>query len=235
MIDFTPSSEQQMLIDSVHRFAELEVRPVAHKADEDASTPQEIIAKGWNLGIVPGLIPEEYGGYAGGESAVTAVLALEELGWGDVSIALNILAPATFALAILHAGSESQKKQFLPKFCDQKRPLLSSALMEPSIKFDPAEPETVAQELDGSIKISGEKTYVPDADGAEAIIVYAKASNTESVRGYIVHHSSKGMNVGEKNRLMGLRSLPTFRVALDAVNVQLVVQLVNSLIARFLA
>ncbi len=62
MITFTPTNEQQMLIDTVHRFAENNIRKVAHEADEASETPAEVVAKGWELGILPGLIPERTAG-----------------------------------------------------------------------------------------------------------------------------------------------------------------------------
>ncbi len=83
MIEFTPTEEQQMLIEAIHRYAENDVRRIAHEADEQGQMPPPVIAKGWELGVLPGLIPEEYGGYADGPGAVTGVLALEELAWCD--------------------------------------------------------------------------------------------------------------------------------------------------------
>src|SRR5689334_18672379 len=118
MIAFTPTDEQKMLIDAIRRYAEGPVRKVAHDADEASESPAEVISKGWELGLLPGLISEAYGGYGEGDAAVTGVLALEEMAWGDASIAMTLWAPANFALAILHTVSELQKQQYLPAFCD---------------------------------------------------------------------------------------------------------------------
>src|SRR5687768_7951943 len=114
MIAFTPTDEQKMLVDAIKRYADNQLRKTAHEADEASDSPADVVAKGWELGLLPGLIPEAYGGYSEGETAVTGVLALEELAWGDVAIALTMWTPANFALAVLHAGSEEQKKEYLP-------------------------------------------------------------------------------------------------------------------------
>ena len=217
MITFTPTSEQQMLIDTVHRFAESNVRKVAHDADEASQSPSEVVAKGWELGILPGLIPEAYGGYADDAPALTGVLALEELGWGDLSIGLEVLTPALFALSVLAAGSEEQKKTYLPRFCGSDRPIMTAALVEPSLAFDPWRPAVTASASGDSVTLSGEKTYVPLAADAEAMIVFARDSKTGRVDGYVVEKGAPGLEICERNQLMGLRAMPTYRIRLSEV------------------
>ena len=92
MYSFEPNEEQQMLIDVVKRFAENDLRPNAHDADEDSKFPQNLIEKGWELGILQASVPEDYGGF-GDRSVLTSVLAAEELGWGDMAGALAIMTP----------------------------------------------------------------------------------------------------------------------------------------------
>ncbi len=60
MISVTPSEGQQLIIDTVRRDAGERVRPAAHDADETRTTPPELIAKGWDLGLLPSAIPEQY-------------------------------------------------------------------------------------------------------------------------------------------------------------------------------
>lgn len=220
MIDFTPTDEQNMLVEAVHRYAETDLRRVAHDADEAAELPGAAIKKGWDLGLLPGLIPEEYGGYSEGQDAVTGVLALEELAWGDLAAALELWTPALFALPILYAGSEAQKQAYLPLFCDADRPHMTAALMEPSVTFDPWRPTTTAtRNGDGTVTLAGAKAYVPLAAGAEAILVYARDSETGKVDGYIVPGNTEGMVVQEREALMGVHALPAYRLNLSDVRI----------------
>ncbi len=219
MIEFTPTEEQQMLIDAIRRYAENDLRKVAHEADEQAEAPENIVSKGWELGILPGLIPEAYGGYADGPGVVTGVLALEELAWGDLSITLEMWSPSLFALPILISGTEDQKQEYLPAFCDADRPIMTAALTEPSIKFDPWRPATIATRNNGNVVLEGEKTYVPLAADAERLIIYASDSETGKVDGYIVEKDAEGLAVGERNQLMGIHALPTYPVTLSGVTV----------------
>ncbi len=219
MITLNPSEEQQMLVESIHRYAENQLRKAAHDADEASDVGDDVVAKGWELGLLPGLIPEQYGGYAEGPGAITGALAMEELAWGDLPITLKLWTPPLFALPILLSGTEDQKKQYLPAFCDVDRPAATAALIEPSATFDPWRPKTTATRCNGHYELSGEKTYVPLAVDAERMIVYATDSETGKVDGYIVEKGAAGLEIGDRNLLMGVRALPTYSVKLSGVAV----------------
>ena len=81
---FTPTEEQQMLIDAIAKFANNDARPIAHDADEDNKLPLDVIQRGWEIGVLPAGMPEAYGGL-GEYSAVTNVLAAEEFAYGDLA------------------------------------------------------------------------------------------------------------------------------------------------------
>lgn len=120
MLSFKPSEEQQMLVDAISKFSLNEVRRIAHEADEHSALPSEIAAKGWGLGIVPASIPEVYGGF-GEHSALTNVLAVEELAYGDLAAAMAIMLPATVAYAVHFSGTDEQKRNILPQIAELKR------------------------------------------------------------------------------------------------------------------
>src|SRR5260221_7131625 len=108
MLGFTPTDEQQMLIDAVSKYAANDVRKIAHEADEAGELPTEVIHKGWQLGLLPASMPEAYGGF-GDYSAVTNVLAAEELGYGDLSAALAGLSPGLVGIPVLLSPAHAQK------------------------------------------------------------------------------------------------------------------------------
>ena len=57
MISFTPNDEQQLIIETVRRYATERVRPAAHDADESGATPAAIVETGWELGLLPSALP----------------------------------------------------------------------------------------------------------------------------------------------------------------------------------
>jgi acyl-CoA dehydrogenase len=218
MVSFHPTEDQQMLVDTIRRFAASDVQPAAHEQDE-ASTPDAgLIDAGWQLGLIPTALPEAYGGL-GEMSAVTGVLAAEELAFGDLALAMHVLAPALFAYPVALFGSDAQKETWLARFADEAFYPATAALLEPSIIFDEAAMTTTAEPAGDAVVLRGEKAYVPLADRAEAFLVYAHNARSDAIEAYIVERDAPGLTVGVREQLMGLRALPQFRLALDHVRV----------------
>ncbi len=219
MISFTPSEEQQQLIDTIRRFAVNDVQPIAHEADENERVPGSIIKTGWDMGLIPASIPEDLGGF-GELSAVTNVLAYEELAYGDLSSAMQLLAPALFAYPIVLYGTAEQRETYLPKFLEERPPHATAALLEPGIFFDPHDLKTTATPNGESVILNGTKVYVPLAATADWFLVYAKNTETGQNDAYIVNCETKGLVVGKREGLMGVRALPTHHLTLTdaAVN-----------------
>ena len=76
-----------------------------------------MVNKGWEIGLLQASIPECYGGF-GERSAVTGVLALEEMAFGDLAGTLGRYNTFLFAMPILLAGSEEQKQTYLPEIIE---------------------------------------------------------------------------------------------------------------------
>lgn len=216
MYGFDPNEEQQMLVDSVRRFAMNDLRPAAHEADESGDFPGSMVRKGWELGVLQASIPERYGGF-GERSAVTGALAAENLGWGDLAGALAVMTPGLFALPILAVGTEEQKQEHLPRLAEGDWTPLTAAFIEPAYDFHPAGMRTTATEDGGAFVIDGEKVFVPFADRADVTLVYARVNGDPQA--FIVSKGTEGLQVGERDRLMGIRGLPTYRVTFDKVRV----------------
>src|SRR5512136_1029462 len=136
MYSFEPTDEQKMLIEAVNRYSVNDMRKAAHDAEETKELPLKLVSKGWELGVLQASIPEAYGGF-GERSAVTGVLAAEELAYGDLAGALAVGTPGLFALSILLAGSEEQKKKYLPPVIAADWKPYTAALIEPAFDFDP--------------------------------------------------------------------------------------------------
>ncbi len=217
MLSFTPSEEQQMLIDTLHRFAESEMRTNAHECDESGEVPQSLIDTGWELGLIPASIPEEYGGFGEEYSILTGVLALEELAWGDLGIALHILTPALFATPLLLQGTESQKQEYLPRFCEESFYPATAAFVEPLFQFDPYTMKTTATRQGDMYLLNGQKAYVPLADRAEVMLVYANENGR--TQAFIVPKDTPGVAVEQREKLMGLRPLPMYRVTFEQAKI----------------
>jgi len=216
MYAFEPSDEQKMLLDAIHRYAMNDVRPAAHDAEEAEDFPSEVIEKGWELGILQASIPEDYGGF-GDHSTVTGVLAAEELAWGDLAGALAILTPGLFALPILLCGSEQQKQKYLLPTIEAEWKPYSAAMIEPYFDFDPNDLRSIASEDAEDYMITGEKVFIPYAAEAEAFVVYAKLNGL--TQGFIVRADSRGIEIDDRQALMGINALPVYKMRFNEVRI----------------
>lgn len=216
MYGFTPTEEQKMLIDAVARYAKSDLRPAAHDAEEEKNLPKKLVGKGWELGLLQASTPEAYGGF-GERSAVTGVLAAEELGWGDLSGALAVMTPGLYVTPILLAGTDQQKEAFIPEVIEGDWQPFSAALIEPAFNFDPNDLKTTAEPVGDGYLLNGVKTYVPYAAEAQSMVVYAAFNG--GTRAFVVPAKTPGIQVSERIKLMSLNALPLYQVTFKDVQV----------------
>jgi hypothetical protein len=135
--DLTPDEDQKMILQTVEEFAEEILRPAAHDADDAASYPPDLIVKAAELGVTAINIPEDFDGIAAHRSTVTNALVAEALAYGDMGLALPILAPGGVASAITHWGSADQQATYLNEFAGENVPQACVAIAEPHAHFVP--------------------------------------------------------------------------------------------------
>ncbi|HHY57260.1 MAG TPA: acyl-CoA dehydrogenase [Chloroflexi bacterium] len=216
MYSFDMTSEQKMLVDTVRRYAEKNLRAVYREAEESKHIPEKVVQTGWELGLLPGSIDARYGGY-GEYSALTSALYLEEMAWGDLGITLHLLTPNLFAIPVAQFGNDKQKEQYLAQFCGDTFPRATAALVEPVIQFDPAELQTTAVKEGENFVINGKKTYVPLAKQAEVFLVYAQENG--ATQAFIVPADTPGVQIGKRVKLMGIQALEMYEVEFENVTV----------------
>ncbi len=213
MISFEPTEEQQLVRDTVASFAREQLRPAARAADEAGEIPSGLLQQAWELGLIQNAIPEAFGGYGDTRSAVTSALVCEELGWADLSMALSILAPRLATYPVIELGSEAQRRDILPAYTGAEFTAGTAAVMEPAFTFDLNELSTTAARRNGGYVLNGTKCYVPLAADARHTVVYARGES--GIAAFIVPRGTPGFVVGEREKNMGLKALPTYEVQLN--------------------
>jgi alkylation response protein AidB-like acyl-CoA dehydrogenase len=216
--DLTPDDEQKMIVETLEDFAEEVLRPAAHDADEAAAYPSDLIAKAAELGITAINIPEDFEGIAAHRSSVTNVLVAEALAYGDMGLALPILAPGGVASALTHWGSADQQSTYLPEFAGENVPQACVAIAEPQPLFDPTRLKTTAVRTPSGYRLDGVKSLVPAAADAELFIVGAQLNGKPAL--FIVESSAKGLAV-KADPSMGIRAAALGQIELSGVSVPL--------------
>jgi alkylation response protein AidB-like acyl-CoA dehydrogenase len=216
--DLTPDDEQKMIVETIGEFAEEILRPAAYEADAAAGYPKELIAKAAELGITAINIPEDFDGIAAHRSTVTNALVAEALAYGDMGLALPILAPGGVASALTHWGSAEQQATYLPEFAGENVPQACVAIAEPQALFDPTALKTTAIRTPSGYRLTGVKSLVPAAADAELFVIAAQLNGKATM--FIVESASEGLTV-KADPSMGIRGAALGRVELDNVAVPL--------------
>ena len=213
MLGFQPDDEQQLIRDTVAEFARERLRPLAHEADESGMIPTSVAQQAWEIGLVQSTIPEAYGGAGAGSSAVTGSLICEELAWGDLSLALHILSPQLVTYPVMALGTHEQKAQILSCYVGPHFTAGTAAVMEPRFGFDLNELATTAEQDNDEFVLNGTKCFVPLAAEAAYLLVYAKGDT--GITAFLLPQDTPGLNIGEREKNMGLKAVATYELSLD--------------------
>jgi acyl-CoA dehydrogenase len=206
-MDFTFTDEQQMLRETIRKFTENEVKPVARQIDVEKKIPQDLLDKAKDLGLYGILIPEEYGGIEAGDTGYC--IATEEIAKGSSSLAVYLGAHQSIgAMAILLDGTEEQKRKYLPKMATGEK-VGAFALTEPNAGSDASRLESTAVRDGDRFIVNGSKIWITNGDVADVISLFVKASSKDgSSRGItaiIVESTTPGFKVGSVDDKMGIR------------------------------
>lgn len=221
-MNFELNPEQRMWQEAVHDFVRRELLPQAREVDEEARFNEQAVRKMGPLGLLGLNIPEEYGG--AGVDAVSAAIAIEELGWGCGSTALAVAAHNGLGCApIALFGDPQQKERFLPPAAGGNGRLAALALTEPGAGSDlQGGVLTRAARVGDEWVINGAKMWCTNASIADFIITLVRThpgSGSRSLSLIIVPTDTPGLQIGPPEKKMGLKGSPTNAVTYEEVRV----------------
>ncbi|MGD8521253.1 MAG: acyl-CoA dehydrogenase family protein [Desulfobacterales bacterium] len=212
-MDYSLSTEQEILRESVRSFAENEIKPVAQELDEKEEFSYETMLKMAELGLFGIFVSEEYGGQA--MDYVSYIIAVEEIARVDGSHAATVAAENSLGIGPLYYfGNEEQKKKYLPKLCSGEA-LWGFGLTEPNAGSDAANSSTTAV-LDGNEwVINGSKIFITNAatDITSGVTVLARTGvrddNKPELSCIIVETDTPGFTAREMHDKMMWRASNT--------------------------
>jgi alkylation response protein AidB-like acyl-CoA dehydrogenase len=221
-MDFQLTDEQLMWQKAVHEFCADVVKPKAAEMDSNASFNQDAVRKMGPLGLLGLNIPEAYGG--AGVDAVSAVIALEELGWACGGTGLSIAAHNSLGCApISKFGSEAQKEKWLPGLASGESGLAALALTESGGGSDLLGAiETHAELEGGEWVINGSKAWITNASLAPMIVTFCRTDPSSGSRSFsliLVPTDTSGFHIHPAEQKMGVRASPTHALSYENVRV----------------
>jgi short/branched chain acyl-CoA dehydrogenase len=160
-MDFHLTPEQEMLRESVRRFAENEIRPVARELDENEEFSYHTMQKMAELGLFGIFVSEKYGGQE--MDYMSYIIATEEIARVDGSHAATVAAENSLGIGPLYYfGNETQKQKYLPKLCAGEG-LWGFGLTEANAGSDAASARTTAHRDGNQWVINGSKIFITNA------------------------------------------------------------------------
>ncbi len=180
-MDFELSDAQKDIRDTVRKFAEAKIKPLAHDLDEKEEFSADLTLQMGALGVFGLIVPEEYGG--SGLDYTSYCIAIEELARVDGSQAATVAAGVSLGVApILNFGTDAQKKEWLPGLAAGKQ-LFAFGLTEPDAGSDSRGSRTKAeQNPDGTWTINGSKIFITNGSNelTAGVIVQAVSNRNEA-------------------------------------------------------
>ena len=205
------SEEQEQIRQMVHDLCLERVEPRAAAIDESGEFPwdiKELFAKNDILGIP---FTPDYGGVSG--SALTLIVAVEEISKFCATSSLILSVQSLGSLPIWLAGSEEQKRKYLPPLARGEQ-LASYALTEPGSGSDAGGMRTRALKHGDTYVINGSKTFITGGSVADTIVVFARTDEdgdmpARNISAFIVEKAMPGFKVGKLEKKLGIRGSPT--------------------------
>ena len=209
-MDFEYTPEQVQLRREVREFAMAEIAPHVMEWDESQTFPLEVIRELGKLGYMGAIFPEEYGG--AGLGYVEYSIIIEELSRVDGSVGIIVAAHTSLCSNhIYKAGSDEQKKKYLPKLASGEW-IGCWSLTEPEAGSDAAGTRTTAVRSGDDWVINGAKSFTTNAHYADVCVGMAvtnRAAAQHGISAFILEKGMQGFRAGKKENKLGLRASAT--------------------------
>jgi len=214
------TEEQRQILAVAREFAHEVLRPGAEGRDADEDTfDREPIDRLGELGFLGMLIPEEYDGL--GLDMLTYLFALEEIAWGDASVAVSMSVHNSLPTqTLLRHGTEEQRERWLKPMA-RGEILGAFSLSEAGSGSDAAALQAQAVRDGDGWRLNGEKMWVTNGASADLVLLMARTDGpedrlgTRGIGAFLVPTDTPGWVPGRKERKMGLRGSETVAVALE--------------------
>jgi alkylation response protein AidB-like acyl-CoA dehydrogenase len=212
-VDFDYTPEQNQLRREVREFAAAEIAPHVMEWDENQIFPLEVVKKLGQLGYMGAIFPEEYGG--AGLGYVEYSIIIEELSRVDGSVGIIVAAHTSLCSNhIFKAGSEEQKRKYLPKLASGEW-IGCWSLTEPEAGSDAAGTRSTAVRDGDEWVLNGAKTFTTNAHYADVCVGMAmsdRAAARHGISAFILEKDTPGFRAGKKENKLGLRASATGEV-----------------------
>lgn len=219
-MDFLLTEEQELLRDSIRKFAEKEIQPLIKESDEKGEWPEILTKKLGEMGLLGIVIPTKFSG--AGYSNCDYVLILEEISKVDPSVGLVVAAHNSLCSNHLTLfANEEQKLKYLNRLA-RGETLGAWGLTEAEAGSDAAALKTRAIKDGKHWILNGSKRFITNGSLAEIHVVMAITNPEDKRNGisaFILEKGMDGFSAGKKEDKLGIRSADTSELVFEDVKV----------------
>lgn len=212
--DFALGESAQMIRESVSRFADERIAPIAAKVDAEDWFPRDLWPEMGTLGLHGLTVEEEWGGI--GLGYLEHVIAVEEVSRASASVGLSYGAHSNLCVnQIRRWGTEEQKAKYLPKLISGEH-VGSLAMSEVGAGSDVVGMKLRADAVAGGFRLNGTKFWITNGTYADTLVVYAKTGEgSKGITAFLIEKDMAGFSIGQKIDKMGMRGSPTCELVFD--------------------
>jgi butyryl-CoA dehydrogenase len=214
------SDEQQLLRDTVRRFAQEVVAPRAKAIDASGEFPLDFYRRAGELGLAGVYVPEEHGG--AGMDMVAYCVAIEEI--SRVCASSGVILSVNNSLVcdpLLRYANEEQKRDFLAPLASGAK-LGCFALTEPEAGSDAGALRTTARKDGDAYLLDGSKVFITNGTHADTALVFATVDPGQKHRGitcFVVPCDTPGFRRGHHEYKLGVQASGTTQLYFESMRV----------------
>jgi isovaleryl-CoA dehydrogenase len=210
-MNFSIGKDNEILKESIFKFAQKEIAPLADQIDKDNSFPTELWKKFGELGLLGITADTQYGGSE--MSYLAHCIAMEEISRASASVGLSYGAFSNLCVnQINRNGTDEQKEKYLPELCSGSK-IGALAMSETGSGSDVVSMSLHAKKQGNkTYLLNGSKMWITNGPDADTLVVYAKtdpSGGSKGITAFIIEKSMTGFSTGKKLDKLGMRGSNT--------------------------
>jgi len=205
------TAEQELIVNTVRRFVEKDVIPVASGLEHRNEYPHALVAEMQRIGLFGLNVPERYGGAE--VDTTTFAMIFEELSRGWLGLAGVIGTHSVLCDVLNRFGTEQQKQRFLPGLAAGER-RGGICLSESNAGTDLQNISTVATRANDTYVVNGSKMWITNARHGNTFLLLAKTDPQTrppytGMSAFVIEKGAPGLTVSRDIDKLGYKSVET--------------------------
>ena len=213
---FVQTENQRLILETVKRFVEAEVKPRAAaldaQKDPEASYSWEIVERAHDVGIRTMTLDEKWGGL--GTDSLTTSMVIEELGIGDIGVSVIMAQTLKIAQIMQKALNAEQQAHVLPAFAKDPRGMLAIGITEPDTGSNyflpyPTPFQTNGRKTNGGWIVNGMKHFISNGNRSSFYLLFVQTEKgkplAEGSTCFLLERDRPGFSIGRVHDKMGER------------------------------